>query len=310
MIVTSPVNAQLLQKLKKGVKERLEDHAVRQAQKGVDKGVEETEKAIWKKIMSENKSGDTTYQNMPGQPNGNEAYDPEGFQAAIMKGLSGNGEKIETAEAYSFNNRVTYEMKTNVNGKPTSMDYSLLLNPEEGYIATLMENISSGDKKGGMAMRMTNIMDFNHQAMIMIMEEQKIAQILSMEEINKMNEKEEPSLEPSIEKTGRTKEILGYHCVEYQLSSEDTKGNIWVAPEIEVYNQSFLKNLGNSSIGSNPELMDLKGLMMEMEMTFTSEKGKDPTNMNMKVINFEEEQNEFVMADYTSMSLGMGMNNK
>ncbi len=323
VIFLIPSQAQLLDKLKRAAKERLEDHAVDKVVEGVDKGVEKTEKVIWKSIMGGNKKsknnkngsqGSTENTEMDDSKTGVEDYDVEQIQTKIMSMMGGDAEKVETADRYSFTTEVVYKMEAIIDGKPTSMDYTMLLNPDEEYMATKIGSMMGQDgKKTKMAMNMTTIMDFQNNAMIMIMEEQKIAQIMSMSQINDMAENDEPQVETSITKTGRTKEILGYKCEEYQMTSEDMEGSIWIAPDIEVYNQSFLNNLGSSSFANKSELMDLKGLTMEMDMTIKSEKKKKKggdMNMKMTVISFEEQNNEIAMANYKSLSLGGGFSNQ
>jgi len=190
------------------------------------------------------------------------------------------------------------------------MEYTILLNPGEEYMATKMGSMDQDGKKTKMPMNMTTIMDFQNNAMIMIMEEQKMANVMSMDMISDVTENEDSEAEKTIIKTGQTKEILGYRCEEYKITSEDMEGNIWIAPDIEAYDQSFLKNLGNSTFAKETELTELKGLMMEMEMTIKSGKKNKSTDMKMNVISFEEKETEIVMSNYQPLSLSGGFMNQ
>lgn len=312
-----PSQAQFLDKLKKATKKRLEDHAVEKVVDGAEKGAEKTEQAIWKSIVGgKNNDKNDGFSREPGDPelkdppSGEEEYDPAQIQKKIMSMMGGDVEKIETADSYSFTTEVVYEMISIVEDKPTTMDYTILLNPGKEYMATKMGSMTQEGKKTKMPMNMTTIMDFHNNAMIMIMEEQKMANVMSMDMINDVAENEEPQKEAAITKTGNTKEILGYKCEEYQIRSEDTEGSIWIAPDIEAYDQSFLKNIGNSAFANETELMELKGLMMEMEMTVKSGKKNTSTDMKMNVIRFEEKETDIVMSNYQSLSLGGGFMNQ
>ncbi len=311
------VNGQLLDKLRKAAKDRLEYHAVDQVEKGVDKGVEKTEKAIWKSIEGGDKENvDNNQSNKRNSEdseivdanNAEEEYDPEEMQRKIMSMMGASSEKIETADNYSFTNEVVYEMNTVVNNQPTMMEYTVLLNPNEEYMGTKIGNMTQGGKSNSMAKGIVNIMDFQNNAMIMIMEEQKMANVMSMESLNKAaeNNKSEGETNTTVAKTGKTKDILGYKCYEYQILSNDSEGSIWIAPSVEVYNQGFLKSMNNAAFSNNTELLDLKGLTMEMEMTVKSGDKGEKMDMKMTVISFNKKNSKIDMSNYTSMNFGAG----
>ncbi len=308
---------QLLDKLKRAAKDRLENHAVDQVEKGIDMGVEKTEKAIWKSIEGgDNESVDGKQPRESGAAESEkveantaeEEYDPEEMQRKIMSMMGVSSEKIETYSSYTFTDEVVYKMNTIVNNQPTTMEYTVLLNPEEEYMGTKIGNMTQGGKSNGMAKGVINIMDFDNNAMIMIMEEQKMANVMSLESVNSMIEDNNSAEEAKniVVKTGKTKEVLGYKCYEYQIKSEDSEGSIWIAPSINIYNQSFLKSMNNSAFTNNTKLYDLKGLAMEMGMTIKSEKGDEPTEMKMTVISINKKNTEIDMSNYTSMNFGAG----
>jgi len=311
------VHAQLLDKLKKAAQDRLEYHAVDQVEKGVDKGVKKTEKAIWKSIEGGDKENtDNQQSNNKGSEeseivevdNAEEEYDPEEMQRKIMSMMGVSSEKIETADNYSFTNEVVYEMNTIVNDQPTMMEYTVLLNPDEEYLGTKIGNMTQDGKSNSMAKGMVNIMDFQNNVMIMIMEEQKMANVMSMESLNKAaeNNKSEGEINTTVAKTGKTKDILGYKCYEYQILSNDSEGSIWIAPSVDIYNQAFLKSMNNAAFSNNTELLDLKGLTMEMEMTVKSGDKGEQTEMKMTVISFSKKSSTIDMSNYTSVNFGTG----
>lgn len=314
-----PAQAQLLDKLKKAAKDRLEDKAVEEVEEGVDKSVEKTEQVLWKTITGGNKKSKNKKKesrDKPGEPEkndpqtGEEEFEAAELQEKVMSMMGGDAGKIETADSYSFTTEVIYEMVSYDKGKLTSMEYAILLNPGKEYMATKMGAMTQDGKKTKMPMDMTTIMDFQNNAMIMIMEQQKMANIMSMDELSDMAENEETMEEATITKTGQTKKILGYRCEEYKMTSADMEGNIWIAPKVEAYDQSFLKHLGNSAFTNKTELMELKGLMMEMEITVKPDKKNKSTDMKMNIISFEEKEKEIVMSNYKSLNMGSGFMNQ
>jgi hypothetical protein len=308
----SQANAQLLKKLKEKVEERLEDHAIDQVEKGVDKGLEKTEEALWKKLTSgeKKKENEDGSENTDDSPFDMESMDTDEMQKRILEMMGGSAEPIEVAEAYSFTKKVVYDMRTSVDDGPGSMLYVLLMNPDQKYVGYQMTEISSKGETVQMPMEFTMIIDYDHAATVVLMEDEKMAQIIPMETLESVVEGEETENQSTVVKTGNTKDILGYRCEEYQIKSEDMDGSIWIAPDIEIYNQSFLKDFGNSAFALKSELMDLTGLTMEMDIRSFSGNSKKPVEMNMKVVSLEDEANEIEMSNYQALSLGSAFNQK
>ena len=157
-------------------------------------------------------------------------------------------------------------------------------------------------------MNMTTILDYENDAMIMIMEDQKMAQVMSMDMLTKNiktnKENGETQSEMSLSKTGKTKDILGHNCEEYMVSSEDMNGTLWIAPEMETFNHSIFKNMGNQSFASNTQFADLKGMMMEMDMQVKEGKGKKESDMKMNIVSINEQSTDIAMANYRTINLG------
>ncbi|MEN8124268.1 MAG: DUF4412 domain-containing protein [Bacteroidota bacterium] len=280
-------NAQILKKLKKRVQQAVEETVI---DKTADKAAQETGKAM-----------DSLLE-----------IDPD-YQPNNKNILYGNNEDIPIESVYKFDTSVTYKMESVTDNKPVSMDYNMLFSKNNNYLATKMQNINSEDFKGKEGtMQMTTILDDKNQAMIMLMEEQKIAQVISMEKIKDVavNEENETSQmdinKPNIKKTGKSKKILGYNCDEFETITDDGKATFWITKELSIYHKNMFSNL-NRSLGGDqfnnfPDAA--KGLMMEMFF-----EGKNGEKNTMKVIDINKKSSEISTTGYQFMNLSKFMKN-
>jgi hypothetical protein len=227
-----------------------------------------------------------------------------------MMMMSGS-ENIPIEESYAFDTQVTYKLTTISNDKPTVVDYEMWFPENAGYMATKVKNSPDSDTKD-MPSSMLSILDDKNQAMVIIMEEQKIAQLLSMNKIKDMAEEEEmtesgSSEFKSIQKTGKSKKILGYDCEEFSSQNENNKFSFWVTKDLELFQKNMFFNisqsLGGKTFDDIPE--SAKGFMMEMHFENLSNKEKG----SMTVVDIEKTQKIILMNEYQLMSLGQFMKN-
>ena len=276
-------DAQFLKKLKKRVQQAAEETVI---DKTAEKAAQETGKAMDSLLEI-----DPDYQ----------AKNEEQLQNMYLQ----SGEEIPIDEVYSFNTNVVYQMKNISDNKPTTIDYSMWFSESENYMASEMKNIKSketNDKQ--MPNGMITIIDDKNQAMIVIMEEQKIAQIISMSKIKEIaieEEEEEGEISktsiPKINKTGKSKKILGYHCEEFSTLTEDGKISFWITQDLKFYQKNMFLNM-SKSLGGN-EFQNIpdaaQGFMMEMhyENKSKNEKGSmvvTGISKNIKTINTKDYQ--------------------
>lgn len=282
------LEAQLLKKLKKRVQEATEDVI---AEKAAEKAAQETGKAM-DSLLDIDPDYEANYQKQLNQ---------------MM--MAGGSENIPIEDSYTFNSRVTYQLTTTNNGKSSKVDYEMWFPTDAAYMATKVKNIPNGDDQD-MPSSMISILDDKNQAMIILMEEQKIAQLLSMSKIKNIAEQEEVSDNTlsefeSIKKTGKTKKILGYDCEEFSSQNETNKFSFWVTQDLELFQKNMLfnvsKSLGGNTFDQIPE--SAKGFMMEMhfENLSNNEKG------NMTVTDIKTTGKTILMNEYQLMSLGQFM---
>ena len=278
---------------------------IKKIQKAANKGIE---KAIQDKVEKEatkmtEKQLEKVFSDMYGD--GSDSSSTGGFD--MSKVLGGIGEPVDTEDEYEFFGYLVLEMiSTNEKGK--TEDPFLL----KSYLAkstdyTGMELIDPKNPKASTSM----VFDVKNQASIVFLdnkgEKSSFAYKLDMDEVDEMVDEQMESktddYDVTIEKTGNTKDILGYACEEYHVVSEDGEGFYWITD----------KPIGGyaSFWGSNSPMMTSKAQeryaqhfknMPEgnfMELTFTS---KDSEKIEMKVIEIDESSpKSLTMADYPNI---------
>ena len=235
------------------------------------------------------------------------------YQEQLNQMMISGSEDIPIEESYAFDTSVTYELTMIENDKPSVVNYEMWFPEKAGYMATKVKNSSKGDSKD-MPSSMLSILDDTNQAMIIIMEEQKIAQLLSMSKIKdvalKENETETETESVgtafnSIQKTGKTKKILGYNCEEFSSQNDTDKFTFWITKDLELFQKNMFfnisKSLGGNTFENIPE--NAQGFMMEMHFENSSNGQKG----SMTVVNIDKSKKLIMMNEYQLMSLGQFM---
>ena len=154
------LQAQLLKKLKKRVQEATEEVVI---EKVAEKSAQETGKAM-DSLLDIDPNYQSNYQNQMNQM------------------MIGSGETIPVEDSYTFDKKVMYKMEIFGEGKPSIVNYEMWFSDNAEYMGTRVEGNETKDSRD-MPSSMLSILDERNKAMIVIMEEQKIAQVLSMDKI-------------------------------------------------------------------------------------------------------------------------------
>lgn len=278
------LEAQLLKKLKKRVKEATEDVI---AEKAAEKAAQESGK-----VLDSLLDIDPDYES--------------NYQKQLEQMMAAGNEDIDIEESYDFNTKILYEMTINEDNKETVVDYEMLFQKNAPYMATRVVQNKDGDTRD-MPSSILSILDDKNEAMIILIEDQKMAQLISMNKIKAIavEENEAEGIEttfPEIKKTGKTKKILGHNCSEYMSQSASVKYSFWITKELELFQKNMFfnlsKSLGGNSFEHIPE--EAQGLMMEMtfEHLDKNEKGR------MKVQDIQSIGKTISMKDYQTLNLG------
>lgn len=293
---TPGLNAQILKKLKSKVQQVTEDAITNKA---AEKVGQETEKA-----MDSLLDIDPDY----------ESKSQEHLQKLL---LQNNNANIPVEDVYKFDMHVIYKMNVITDNKLTSMDYNLWFSNDKNYLGTKIENIENEEiKNSSEAMEMFTILDDKNQAIIMLLESQKLAQVISMEKIkNLAAEHVDPdslkSTIPKLKKTGRSKKILGYTCEEFSGKIEDGDFSFWITQDLDLFQKNMFLNM-NNSLGGNPfnSIPEAaKGFMMETNFENTSEGKNRGDTTSMIVTKITKETLEINTKQYQKMNLGSFMKN-
>ncbi len=279
-------SAQFLKKLKKAVTEAVEEKTIEKVADEVsDDVVEELDK-----VFEEDKSGSTTSGNKSSQQS--EEVDNEEASRKMNNLLGGIMTPAKTEDSYSFPISITYDV-TDEKGKKRQFKQSYSTNA----IAQSMEGIES-------------IIDFENESIILLNEEEKSAQPMSMKWMKKMgmsdymledvNDVDTQDWLPT--KTGKTRKILGYSCEEYELKNEDQNSKIWISKEVDFNYKNYImginKMLGSESL--NTPMYQDNGCVLAM----ISYDKKGEVEMEMEVIDISQKVKEVKMSNYEIKSMG------
>ncbi len=232
--------------------------------------------------------------------------------AQVLKKLQEQlgGKNIVVEDEYNFDLEVTFDMTTMVKGKPSKVEYTSWYSNGGKYMANQITSIEQGSEKGQVPMEMVIIMDFENEAMVMLMKQQKMAQTMSMGDIKESMQ--QPENDPSnFKKTGITKKILGYNCYEYAYDGPDMSGTFWFTDELDYDMEGFYKamNVGGNKKNKNqftiPQMKN--GFMMALNMKpKDSNRKKGVQDVNMVVTAVKKADNYVDMTGYQKIG-GLGM---
>jgi len=287
--ISNNTNAQFLKKLKNQVQQAAEQVVI---DKVAEKGAQEAGKA-----MDSILDIDPNYQAKN--------------QELLLNSFFQSGENIDVEDIYNFDTNVIMEMVIEEKKNPTKIDYSMWFTKNDSYMATEINNMDTKEsKKQKIPGGMLTVIDDENQAMIIIMEEQKMAQIISMKSIKDIAIEETKSDDisiPKITKTGKSKKILGYNCEEFTTKTEEGSMTLWITQDIRLFQKNMFANF-NKSLRSNPfESIPeaAKGFMMEMHMV--NDKGG---KSSMYVKRISKKNKTIHIKDYKLMNLSGFMKTK
>lgn len=296
--ISFDAHSQLLRRIKRaaseGVSRAVEKTVEKEVEKATQRQLEKTFRNLYGDL-EENADGDTTGQE--GSSNG--SYD----FSKVMGSINMN---VDTESDYSFTGLAVIEIKsTNKKGKAEDpMSFNSFLTDNSDYYG--MEFIDPDGKNK--SEKSVIIMDHKNNATVILIENEKEKSSMAfgmdyggmMDNYQVESDGSSPA-NVSFEKTGNTKEILGYTCEEYQMVSEDGEGTYWISKDPVEGLEGFwsknsplitkkMKEQNSSYFTSFPD-----GNIMEMYFT-DNEEG---VSSEMKIIKIDTNQpKSFELADY------------
>ena len=218
-----------------------------------------------------------------------------------------SGSSIPVADQYSFDTRVVYDLETIHKKEKTLMENTFWLSKDAQYFGSEIKMKETNQNNE--LTEIFTILDEDHQAILIFMEEQKIVQTMSMQSISDL-ELNEAQINGTIDikRTGKTKNILGYACEEFVSVTPDAKTSMWITQELELFKKNMFYNL-NKSLGGNKINVpnEAKGMMMEMTVEGLNKNTMgDVTKMTVKQIDHQDKT--IVLKNYQRMNFGNLMN--
>ncbi|MEX2512655.1 MAG: DUF4412 domain-containing protein [Cyclobacteriaceae bacterium] len=281
---------------------RLRDAASRGVSRAIEKTVEsQVEKATRRQLEKafEDLYSDADSTNPDGSSN--PGYD---FNK-VMGSINMN---VETESAYDFSGLAVLEIiNTDAKGKTADpLKFNSFLSEGHDYFG--MEILDEKNQKEGEKTIM--IFDHKNNATIMLMENEEghssmafaldwegLAEGTNTETVNSTENLDNVQFE----KTGNTKDILGYTCDEYLVDHEDMKGNYWVSQSpIEGMESFWGKNspfLTKKMKAENKSYFETLPDGNVLEMDFLNK--EDQSRSQMKFIEIDRNNRlSFNMKDY------------
>ncbi len=187
-----------------------------------------------------------------------------------------------TNNSYTFNQRITLEMQTEGNEK-AQLDF-LFDSKNDEIICMKLDNM--GDDSGG---KVYAVITPTSSTMFMDMPGMKIKKKVSKEELGQLDYSDKIPQHTDLEKTGKTKTILGYACEEYVYKNEGGNVHAWVTTNFPIQGK-FVPILGMKKGGP------FDGFVLELHYKAANESGA------IKVINVDTNSKVKINAnEYTSM---------
>lgn len=284
VVISIPnANAQLLKKLK----DKVQQSAERAVERKVDEKIEQsTEAAVDsilespKKIKKQKRTKSKTKQ------------EPQttAFPGNILS------VEAEYEQSYIFPVTATIEVEdVNANLKKTTM--------KQGYGKQAL--LTEMEKKGDPI-----IIDMKNQSAIMLDINKGLAQVMSLEWMQKMMGDQSITSEdiadaaPEVKKTGKKKVMNGYTCNEYTITYEEGSINAWYAPDVKFEYQDYLRGMAkmfSKKKEENPMQLLNTAYGYVMEMTFYNK--KNVKQNSMKVIALEEKVRMITMNNFKIQKL-------
>lgn len=270
--------AQFWKKLKKRVENTVEETVSRKVEKKAEEKTEETVDDI---LNGKEKAEETQT-----QKKSTESKEQKDVNS-IMKGIM-DSSNAKTASKYVF--PITATINTE-NYEGETMKNTL----EQSYGKDAI--LSIVDASPGPI-----INDFKNNSAIILNVKKNTAQVMSLSWMQKMmgntNIDDNTNEKAKVTKTGKTKQMNGYTCYEYNIVYEDVKMNAWFAPDVNFNYQDYLRGFAKmfaGKKGANPTTLLNDGYGYVMEMT-AYKKGKKMSFM--QVTKISEEEKVINLADY------------
>lgn len=223
-----------------------------------------------------------------------------------LSAMLGGASEVDIADEYSFLSSVNIQLTViDQNNQESEMTMKMSFPKDDDYYG--ME-VLSYSKSGGEMPKAFIIFDYLNFKMISLMESSGqmmgIAMDLNAEQIEDYLEAEENEEIKNLEftKSGKTKDILGYNCVQYIMKSTSGEGEYWVSDDKDIKISTALNAMSQSSTKNAYNMPKEYPDGAVLEMNYIDESG---AGMNWLATEINKNDKQTIRTgDYTFINMG------
>lgn len=199
---------------------------------------------------------------------------------------------------FSFDHEVKVEMRMSMAELPKgNYDYAFLY-PEEGDVIGIIGNMTHS----GMTMKTQAIFDTKNQFIITLLDQGSMKMGMKMSTDQDLPTEAGDKLgNMKIRKTGNTKKILGYDCVEYEVTDGESYSLIWITTGVELPSFYYALSVINRQ-NQDADVEIPEGFMMHMTAWPEGKDSDEKIELVVMEINMEKPQ-EISTAGYQIMDM-------
>lgn len=156
------------------------------------------------------------------------AFSQSKDSSSIFAGIT-SSEKISLSKSFDFDKSLILVHTTGVKSNKTDLEYTLRYPDNQAYMSMTISGFADENPNT----KPEILINFEEDKMITFMNfaDSKMAMVRNLSESKNGVAILNTSYQ-NLEKTGKTKKILGYSCKEYTFKNPDLEGRVWLAPSI------------------------------------------------------------------------------
>ncbi len=275
--------------------------------KAIESATKKTEERVEKKMDEKIDEGlDEAEDSMKSnQESTKQDEDSDAATARMMSKMFGGSADVKLPEKYNFDGYFALETES-VQGDKRKLNAKMIMHLDKSGDNVGMEILEADGKKMDEKAKSFMIFDNDLKSMITLTQsgDMNMAMIMNLDGFGDMADSlvEENSDNVKINKTGKTKSILGYSCDNYIIESEEGTTDAWISHEIKMSTFKAFQFLQSQQKKKNSPYSSIKdGFVLEAESTMKGEKGK--TVMRVTEVNLNK-NTSISTKGYTVMNLG------
>lgn len=224
--------------------------------------------------------------------------------AAKMMSKMFGGSDIKLQENYNFD--ASFAMETeSIQGDKKKLEVKMIMHLEKSGNNLGMEVLEADGKKVDDKGKSVMIFDNSSHSMLTLTQSgnSKIAMVMNLEGMGDLVDSlaEEHENKVKVNKTGKTKNILGYKCENYLIESEDGTTDAWITHDIDISTFQAFQFMQKQQKKKGPYAGIKNGFVLEALTSMKGEKGQ--TMLRVTEVNMNK-KTSISTKGYTVMNLG------